>query len=499
MNHLYYGDNLDVLRRYIPDESVDLVYLDPPFNSNANYNVLFAERDGTQAAAQIMAFEDTWRWDDGAARTYEDVVEAGGRVSQAMQAFRTFLGESDMLAYLAMMAPRLVDLRRVLKQTGSLYLHCDPTASHYLKMLLDAVFGPAQFKNEIIWKRTNSRSSSRRWPSIHDVILYYSKSQFRAVEEKAKASLKRSPSLGSRICARLQVRIDATRPSQKKLNPGRIPEGRGGPGVYVMTVTRQGGEVKSFSSEGDTLTDLEASFSPERMSTYLGAVQGDREKALHLYTWNTAISAAFYGPLQGRWHCETPSAARRVLRCGMVRQSSGRTRHGVSRSNCEGENGGGARRAFSWSTPRRSCALFRLLDFVAWFRRSHPPCRPQGKLPDDTLEAGAPRSVSLPPNPDTQAGPQSVEQSANVTESNCPSRADLREALDGGSRAHSRCDGVDCAGDADVDRASQPCFDSSRPLDIRDGRAVLMHGLPARWLPLSTAPCSIGGVAVTPG
>ena len=176
MNHLYYGDNLDVLRRYIPDESVDLVYLDPPFNSNANYNVLFAERDGTQAAAQIMAFEDTWRWDDGAARTYEDVVEAGGRVSQAMQAFRTFLGESDMLAYLAMMAPRLVDLRRVLKQTGSLYLHCDPTASHYLKMLLDAVFGPAQFKNEIIWKRTNSRSSSRRWPSIHDVILYYSKS-----------------------------------------------------------------------------------------------------------------------------------------------------------------------------------------------------------------------------------------------------------------------------------------------------------------------------------
>ena len=115
MNQLYYGDNLDVLRLHVADESVDLVYLDPPFNSNANYNVLFAERDGTQAAAQIKAFEDTWRWDEGAARAYADVVEAGGRVSQAMQAFRTFLGESDMLAYLAMMAPRLVELRRVLK------------------------------------------------------------------------------------------------------------------------------------------------------------------------------------------------------------------------------------------------------------------------------------------------------------------------------------------------------------------------------------------------
>ena len=115
---LYYGDNLDVLRRHVADESVDLVYLDPPFNSNATYNVLFAERDGTQAASQIKAFEDTWRWDEGAARAFEEVVEAGGRVSQAMQAFRTFLGDTDMLAYLAMMAPRLVELRRVLKPTG---------------------------------------------------------------------------------------------------------------------------------------------------------------------------------------------------------------------------------------------------------------------------------------------------------------------------------------------------------------------------------------------
>lgn len=102
MNRLYYGDNLDVLRRHIENESVDLVYLDPPFNSNASYNVLFAERDGTQAASQIKAFEDTWKWDESAARAYEEVVEAGGRVSQAMQAFRTLLGESDMMAYLAL-------------------------------------------------------------------------------------------------------------------------------------------------------------------------------------------------------------------------------------------------------------------------------------------------------------------------------------------------------------------------------------------------------------
>ncbi|MCA1651252.1 MAG: site-specific DNA-methyltransferase, partial [Acidobacteria bacterium] len=174
MNRLYYGDNLDVLRRHVDDESVDLVYLDPPFNSNASYNVLFAERDGTQAAAQIKAFEDTWRWDQGAARAYEGVVEAGGQASQVMQAFRTFLGENDMLAYLAMMAPRLIELRRVLKPTGSIYLHCDDTASHYLKLLLDAVFSPRNFRAAIVWKRTTAHNDARRtFGDVVDVILYY--------------------------------------------------------------------------------------------------------------------------------------------------------------------------------------------------------------------------------------------------------------------------------------------------------------------------------------
>ena len=176
MNKLYYGDNLDVLRRHIDDESVDLVYLDPPFNSNASYNVLFAERNGTQAASQIKAFEDTWKWDQSAARACQEVIEGGGKVSEAMQAFRTLLGDSDMMAYLAMMAPRLMELRRVLKQTGSLYLHCDPTASHYLKLLLDAVFGPQHFLNEIIWKRTHAHGSSKRFGPVHDVVLLYARS-----------------------------------------------------------------------------------------------------------------------------------------------------------------------------------------------------------------------------------------------------------------------------------------------------------------------------------
>lgn len=175
-NKLFFGDNLDVLRRYVSDDSIDLVYLDPPFKSQQDYNVLFEERSGDRSAAQVQAFEDTWRWDVASARTYEDVVERGGDVSRVMQAFRTFLGPSDMLAYLSMMAPRLIELRRVMKQTASLYLHCDPTASHYLKLLLDAVFEPTQFRNEVIWRRTGSHNSARRFGPIHDTLFFYSKS-----------------------------------------------------------------------------------------------------------------------------------------------------------------------------------------------------------------------------------------------------------------------------------------------------------------------------------
>jgi len=175
MGTLYYGDNLDVLRRHFADSSVDLVYLDPPFNSNATYNVLFNSQDGTRSAAQIRAFEDTWHWDVAAAGAYQEVVENGGNVARTMAAFRAMLGDSDMLAYLSMMAPRLIELRRVLKPTGSIYLHCDQVASAHLRLLMDAVFGPKNFLNNVVWLYGLGGSSSRYWPRKHDDILWYSR------------------------------------------------------------------------------------------------------------------------------------------------------------------------------------------------------------------------------------------------------------------------------------------------------------------------------------
>jgi hypothetical protein len=176
MNHLYYGDNLAVLRASIGDETVDLIYLDPPFNSNANYNVLFRSPSGQQSEAQIEAFEDTWHWNIHAEEAFDDVMKSGNAAAaELLRAMEAFLGKNDMMAYLAMMAIRLVELHKKLKPTGSLYLHCDPTASHYLKLLLDAVFGKTSFRNEIVWRRTGSHNSSKRFGPIHDIIFYYTK------------------------------------------------------------------------------------------------------------------------------------------------------------------------------------------------------------------------------------------------------------------------------------------------------------------------------------
>ena len=179
-NTLYYGDNLQVMREYLPDESVDLVYLDPPFNSNASYNILFRERSGEDAPAQIKAFTDTWEWTLETERTFEqDIILHPGTpaaVKDMITAFRQFIGSNAMMAYLVMMTPRLVELRRVLKPTGSLYLHCDPTASHYLKIVMDAVFGNRNFRNEIVWRRNNAHNKiSKQYGPIHDTILFYSK------------------------------------------------------------------------------------------------------------------------------------------------------------------------------------------------------------------------------------------------------------------------------------------------------------------------------------
>lgn len=177
MNRLYYGDNLSVLREHIKNESVDLVYLDPPFNSQANYNVLFRSTAGEKSGAQIEAFDDTWHWGDEAELAFDRVMTGGNaETAEMLRAMRSFLKENDMMAYITMMAVRLLELHRVLKSSGSIYLHCDPTASHYLKLLMDAIFGPTRFRNEIIWKRTSARSDSHRWNHIHDVILFYTKS-----------------------------------------------------------------------------------------------------------------------------------------------------------------------------------------------------------------------------------------------------------------------------------------------------------------------------------
>jgi adenine specific DNA methylase Mod len=179
MNKLFFGDNLDVLRERITPESVDLVYLDPPFNSNANYNVLFNESTGTAANAQAEAFRDTWEWGEGAASAYEDVMRSSGDVALALRGFKSWMGQNAMMAYLAMMSARLLELRDAMKQTGSLYLHCDPNASHYLKIILDALFGPAGFRTEISWRRQSAHNDAKQgrkqYGNVRDTILFYTK------------------------------------------------------------------------------------------------------------------------------------------------------------------------------------------------------------------------------------------------------------------------------------------------------------------------------------
>ena len=173
---LFYGDNLHILREYVKDETIDLVYLDPPFNSKATYNVLFKEKSGEQSEAQITAFDDTWHWNIETENIFQELVmTAQPNIVEMMNSFRNFIGTNDMMAYLTMMAPRLIELHRVLKDTGSIYLHCDTTASHYLKILLDTIFGFTNFKNEIVWKRTTSHSDGTKYGRNYDVIFFYTK------------------------------------------------------------------------------------------------------------------------------------------------------------------------------------------------------------------------------------------------------------------------------------------------------------------------------------
>jgi DNA modification methylase len=181
---LYYGDNLDVLRRHVASESVDLVYLDPPFNSDRTYNLVHKGSDVSE-----RAFVDSWEWDEHAERAFRALTidgagedpEAPAAVPRALSAmmasFGVFLRDHpDMLAYLSMMAIRLVETHRVLRKTGSIYLHCDSTASHYLKLILDALFGPENFRREIIWRSgwvSGFKTRTANWVRNHDTLLYY--------------------------------------------------------------------------------------------------------------------------------------------------------------------------------------------------------------------------------------------------------------------------------------------------------------------------------------
>ena len=177
-SHLYYGDNLTVLRSEIASNSVDLIYLDPPFNSNANYNVLFKSPEGKQSHAQIEAFEDTWNWSHEAENSFDEVMKSGNsNASEMLLAMRSFLRENEMMAYLTMMTIRLLELKRVLKDTGSIYLHCDPTASHYLKIIMDAIFGKENYRTEITWKRSTAHNDANGYGNNTDIILFYTKSK----------------------------------------------------------------------------------------------------------------------------------------------------------------------------------------------------------------------------------------------------------------------------------------------------------------------------------
>jgi len=176
-NVLYYGDNLEILGKHIPDESIDLIYLDPPFSSKRTFNVIFKEPSGEESAAQIRAFTDFWRWDEAAAVAYREIIETGPhRVSRLVASLYEGVGPNALMAYLVMMALRLLDLRRVLKSTGALYLHCDATASHYLKVILDSIFGPQNYRSEVVWRRTNVHNDPKRYGAVHDTILFYTKS-----------------------------------------------------------------------------------------------------------------------------------------------------------------------------------------------------------------------------------------------------------------------------------------------------------------------------------
>ncbi len=249
-NALYFGDNLAILRDWFPDASVDLIYLDPPFNSNRSYNLLFKEKSGEGSAAQLEAFGDTWTWDRAARDTLGDLKGRADKVGTAVDALEKILGHNDMMAYLVMMTARLLELHRVLKPTGSLYLHCDPTASHYLKVVLDTIFGAPNFRNEIIWERTSSHNDVRRkYADVNDILLFYTKSdaytfhvQYAPYSEAYLSSFYRHVDEGGRRYRLSDLRSPSPRPNLTYDYKGYKPHPNG------WAVSRQ--KMEQLDSEG---------------------------------------------------------------------------------------------------------------------------------------------------------------------------------------------------------------------------------------------------------
>ena len=230
-NTLYYGDCLEVMVDW-PDECVDLIYLDPPFNSNTDYNILFGS--DARRRAQLLAFEDTWVWDASAVRRVEQIENAIAHpANRAIKGLRALLDKTGMLAYLSYMAERLAVMKRLLKPTGSLYLHCDPTASHYLKVLLDEVFGAGNFRNEVLWCYRNMPARARKFQANHDTLFFYTRSEnytFNVLRGEPSPGSLRTYETGKRVGynanhSRMMVTIFDEEKYRKAVEDGKIPAG----------------------------------------------------------------------------------------------------------------------------------------------------------------------------------------------------------------------------------------------------------------------------------
>jgi site-specific DNA-methyltransferase (adenine-specific) len=276
MNELYFGDNLNVLKEEIPDNSIDLIYLDPPFQSGRNYNIIFdtKTKEATGISAQIQAFTDTWRWGEESEKEFTEFIEnkitkekPHIKIIELMRTMRNYLGECSIMAYLTMMAPRLLELKRVLKGTGSIYLHCDPTASHYLKLLMDAIFGPDNFRNEIIWCYSRpSAPNQKQLSRVHDVIFWYSKGntwKFYPDEIRqpySKASLAREGYSGNASKMTKGGKVELKKEGKFPEDWIYIPPVKGNSAEYLGYPTQKPEAlleriIKASSNEGDLVLD----------------------------------------------------------------------------------------------------------------------------------------------------------------------------------------------------------------------------------------------------